>query len=304
MTTDTDSRVDTLQLRGRRFFVKRDDLVDPLLSGNKFRKLHSLIRTPAGRYRALRSYGGAQSNAMLALAALCRRKGWQFHYTVKTLPERLRQHPTGNLKQARELGMQLREVAHDQYDQAVAALFAQQRAQLTEQEQATLLVPQGGADPIARAGIGRLADEIRRWQQRHDMDALHVVTPSGTGTTACYLAAALPAARVLTTAVVGDHAYLIQQMRRLGPIPDNLRILTPARPFRFARPDPALLAIHQELNSAGIAFDLIYGALMWHALLQHLDTIDGPILYVHSGGLSGNETMLDRYRHSVLPGDP
>jgi len=29
------SRIDCIQLRGREFFVKRDDLVDPLLSGNK-----------------------------------------------------------------------------------------------------------------------------------------------------------------------------------------------------------------------------------------------------------------------------
>jgi len=39
---------------------------------------------------------------------------------------------------------------------------------------------------------------------------------------------------------------------------------------------------------------------MWHTLLQHVDAIEDTILYVHSGGLIGNETMLDRYQHKGM----
>jgi len=61
-------------------------------------------------------------------------------------------------------------------------------------------------------------------------------------------------------------------------------------PFRLS-------SSYQMLRSAGIEFDLIYGALMWRTLLQHMDRFEGTVLYVHSGGLIGNETMLARYRY-------
>ena len=60
------------------------------------------------------------------------------------------------------------------------------------------------------------------------------------------------------------------------------------------------IKIYLELKKAGIEFDLIYAANMWHTLLQHVDAIEDTILYVHSGGLIGNETMLDRYQHKGM----
>ncbi|RLL53568.1 pyridoxal-phosphate dependent enzyme [Mariprofundus sp. EBB-1] len=288
-----DSAIEPFLFRGHRFLVKRDDLIDPLLSGNKYRKLYSLIHTPAQQYKQLLSYGGTQSNAMLSIAALCHQKSWQFHYTSKPVPAHLKQEPTGNLKLALELGMQLHEVAHDDYDAAISVLKSQA-------EDGCLFVPQGGADPIARAGIGQLATEITQWQQEHEIESLYVVTPSGTGTTAFYLAEALNNATVLTTPAVGDKAYLLSQMNLLGAVPENLRMLESDKKHHFARPYPELLKIWQELKDTGIAFDLIYGALMWHTLLQHIDSIKGTVLYVHSGGLIGNATMLERYRHKGM----
>jgi len=61
-------------LEEREFYVKRDDLIDPYLAGNKYRKLYTLLETPNNTYDTLISYGGTQSNAMLALAAMCQKK--------------------------------------------------------------------------------------------------------------------------------------------------------------------------------------------------------------------------------------
>jgi len=280
-------------MRGRTLYIKRDDLIDPLLSGNKYRKLYSLVHTPAEKYQRLTSFGGTQSNAMLSIAALCHQKGWHFNYTAKILPARLRQTPTGNLKQALDLGMQLHEVTPASYPNAITALRS-------DTDETCLLLAQGGADPLARAGLNLLAEEIRQWQAEQQIDALHVVTPSGTGTTACYLAQALPEAQILTTPAVGDAPFLIEQIERLNPMPANLHILESDKRYHFARPYPELLRTWQALTAANINVDLIYGTLMWHVLLQHLDNISGAILYLHSGGLSGNDTMLDRYRHKGL----
>jgi len=290
------SRVDSIQLRGRRYFVKRDDLIDPLLSGNKYRKLYILLQTPAVRYRTIHSYGGSQSNAMLAIAALCHQKGWQFIYTSKTLASHIRQQPQGNLKQALALGMQLREVTHADYPAAIESLQS-------EQDSNTLLLAQGGADPMARSGLAVLAEEIEQWRQEQGIKHLHIVTPSGTGTTACYLATAMPTTPILTTAMVGDNYYLKQQIATLGEQPANLQFLERGHTYRFAKPYAEFLAIYKELLAGGIEFDLIYGAPMWHTLLDQSRQITGEILYIHSGGLSGNATMLDRYRHCGLLAD-
>jgi len=284
------SRIDRLMFRDMAFFIKRDDLIDPLLSGNKYRKLYSLIQTPAKQYSKLTSYGGSQSNAMLSIAALCHQKGWAFHYTTKPLPAHLKSNPVGNFKMALELGMQLCEVAHNEYEGATLALRSQA-------EDSTLFVPQGGADPIARHGIDILAQEIQQWRQTRGIEKLSVITPSGTGTTAFYLAKALPDTVVLTTPTVGDKTYLISQIMRLGRVPENLHMLENSKKHHFAKPYPEFLAIYRELKHAGIVFDLIYATNMWHTLLQHFDNIEGVMLYIHSGGLTGNETMLDRYRH-------
>ncbi len=287
------SEITPFNFRGHSFYVKRDELLDPLLSGNKYRKLYNLIQTPPSSYEKVISYGGTQSNAMLSLAALCHLKGWEFHYYAKPVASLLKQQPSGNFRQACELGMILHEIEPEHY----AAKIEQLRAAA---EPANLFIPQGGAAPVAQQGVELLAEEIKAWQDAQNIQHLFIVTPSGTGTTAFYLAAALPQTTVLTTPAAGNSDYLKSQMAKLGVIPDNLTILESEKRYHFAKPYPEFLAIHHELKAAGIEFDLIYGSKMWHVLMQHLQAFTGTILYVHSGGLSGNETMLDRYLHHGL----
>jgi len=105
---------------------------------------------------------------------------------------------------------------------------------------------------------------------------------------------------VLTTPAVGDRDYLLTQMQSLGQLPNNLKILQNRKKHHFAKPYAEFLMVYNELLHAGIEFDLIYGALMWHTLLQHIDNVEGTILYIHSGGLIGNASMLARYRHKGM----
>jgi len=283
-------RIEALNFRHKSFYVKRDELLDPLLSGNKYWKLYALMQVPSERYKKIFSYGGTQSNAMLSIAALCHQKGWEFHYTCKTVASYLKQQPSGNLSKALALGMVLHEVSDDDYEACVQRLREHTDAE-------SLFVPQGGADPMAQLGMEQLASEIKQWQQAQHIERLNIVTPSGTGTTAYYLAQALPECDILTTAVVGDKAYLQTQMEMLGKLPKNITILEGEKKYHFAKLYPELLAIYHDLLDAGIAFDLIYGAVMWQVLLQHHNVMEVTVLYIHSGGLLGNASMLDRYRH-------
>lgn len=276
------SPLSSVTLDGRDFLIKRDDLIDPYLAGNKYRKLYTLIKTPKERYRKLVSYGGTQSNAMLALAALCKEKEWSFQYFTKPLSERQKGEASGNYALARSLGMEHYEIPHEYYKERVASL----RFNLDE---STIVVDQGGAAHLAKEGLEQLACEIKEINS----DIRSVATPSGTGTTALYLALALPEYRVYTTPSVGDALYLKEQMRVLEMIPKNLIILEPEKKYPFGKPNREFYEIYQKLLACEIEFDLLYAPLMWKMLLEQTSE---PILYIHSGGVSGNASMLERYK--------
>ena len=295
MQLNLPSPVEPFRFMGRDFFVKRDDLIDPLLSGNKSRKLQTFIDTPSSELTHLYSHGGSQSNAMVAIAALCHSKGWQFEYLTKRVADAAKQQEHGNLHTALSLGMRLREVGHSAYHEAVNAL--KQEAGGCDQH---LFIPQGGASEHAKAGIRQLADEITLWQRVAGFESIIVVTPSGTGTTAAFLAEAMPRNQVVTTASVGDAAYLHKQIDSLGGYPGNLVILGDVSKRPFGKPDARYLEIYQALIRSGIEFDLLYAPKMWMVLLEALDGFEKPVLYLHSGGVSGNSTMLERYRHKGM----
>ena len=282
------SPITSLEIDGKQFFVKRDDLIDPYLSGNKYRKLYKLLQTPKERYKKIISYGGTQSNAMLSLAALCKQKGWEFHYYTKPLSTTQLIERDGNFHIALELGMQHHSVSYESYKDVVASLRF-------ELDDATLVVDQGGASEDAKSGLELFAKEIeiqRDILEQHNITALAV--PSGTGTTALFMAKALPHLHIYTAACVGDKEYLKKQMVGISQsLPGNLTILEPAKKYHFAKPYQEFYEIYTKLKDGGIEFDLLYAPLMWQELLRQ---VDERVLYVHSGGVSGNVTMLERYK--------
>ena len=160
-------------------------------------------------------------------------------------------------------------------------------------EERTFVLHQGGADKSAKEGVEKLAREIR--------DAgLHVrslATPSGTGTTALYLALCLPEYTVYTTPAIGDKAYLLEQMSALETVPKNLVILESDKKYHFAKPYKEFIELYQKLKNSGIEFDLVYAPKLWKMILEKTDE---EILYIHSGGTTGNASMLDRYRYKGL----
>ena len=281
------SPISRILLEGREFLVKRDDTIDPHLAGNKYRKLYTLLHTPSSTYDTLISYGGTQSNAMLAMAAVANKKKWKFLYYTKQLSQRQKNQLGGNFDKALRLGMQHIEVANENYRDFIASL----RLEFNER---VCIVDQGGASEGAKQGLEVLAQEIREQKQSGEIESSinAVATPSGTGTTALFLALALPEYTVYTTPCVGDVSYLIEQMSALAAIPDNLMILEPKKKYHFAKPYREFLQMHKKLLVGGIEFDLLYAPSMWEALLEQTQE---KVLYIHSGGVSGNESMLKRY---------
>jgi len=237
---------------------------------------------------------------MASIAALCRRKAWDFLYITKTLSATPRQNPGGNRKAALDDGMQLLEVAHDEYRELVHSLYSPAPDSRVHPQEGDLILAQGGADLGAKEGVELLAEEIRLWQKAQKIEKLAVVTPSGTGTTAYFLASSLPDVTVYTVPLIGTQAYLEEQMRHLGVLPKNLHILQTEKQYRFGKTYSEYLVLYQTLLKQGIEIDLLYAPKMFIALSETLKNVEGEVLYVHSGGIKGNSSMLERYRHKGL----
>jgi 1-aminocyclopropane-1-carboxylate deaminase/D-cysteine desulfhydrase-like pyridoxal-dependent ACC family enzyme len=285
------SPITKLEVFGRKWLIKRDDLLDVAINGNKARKLYRFAANGFGA-KTIVSYGGAQSNAMYSISAMAKSQNVEFIYYTKKLPSILKKSPSGNLKAAFANDMQLIELEHGEYETKIEELLADNKSD-------TLLIRQGGADEYARDGLKLLADELNEFARSQNLKNPIAVTSSGTGTTAGYLSEYLNF-ECLTTPCVSNGEFLYREFERLG-VTKKPSIIETKDKIAFAAPHPKLLNIYRELLGAGLEFDLIYDAKCWLAIVENIEYFEGrDVIFIHSGGVLGNETQLARYAHKGL----
>ncbi len=276
------SPIDTISFEGHSFYLKRDDFLHPDFSGNKARKFHYFLENDFPDISTLVSYGSAQSNAMYSLSVLALMKGWDFEYYVEHIAAYLKEKPHGNYKAALENGMHIQEqkVNDKEY-------FGKN----------ILFIEEGGRQKEAAYGIKILANEITQWQKVNNIKHLNIFLPSGTGTTALFLQKYLPQNTVYTNPCVGDSMYLRKQFLELEVIEKNHpKILTLTKKHHFGKLYRENYKIWLKLQQqTGVIFDLLYDPLGWRTLLAHPEVFKKPTLYIHQGGVLGNESMLPRY---------
>ncbi len=284
------------QFEQHSFWLKRDDLLHPQFSGNKARKLAALLGVDASRYDTLIGYGSVQANSLYSLAALAQLKSWQLEFYVDRIPTWLKHAPIGNYRAALALGAKIIDLSKcdDRSDLHPSDYINQVRLP----DPRALFVPEGGRSPIAEAGILVLAKEIVCWRDENNIKDLVVALPSGTGTTSLYLHKHLKdnAIEVITCACVGGDNYLEKQWLELGEI-SFPTIINNGKAHHFGKlyRDDYLTWLKLK-EQTEVEFELLYDPLMWQALRHWLPkNSHKSLLYIHQGGLLGNETMLPRY---------
>jgi 1-aminocyclopropane-1-carboxylate deaminase len=151
-------------------FVKRDDLIHPIISGNKWRKLKEYIDfAQINASNSIISFGGAYSNHLYALAYV----GNQFN--IKTAGiirgNELSINSNSYLKQMSEWGMDLHFLNRESY-----------RKKIIPEEIETenvIVIPEGGFSKVGVLGLESLISELK-----NQINADFIVTAVGTGTTA------------------------------------------------------------------------------------------------------------------------
>jgi 1-aminocyclopropane-1-carboxylate deaminase len=281
------SPIEEIKFKTHSFLIKRDDLLDKDFTGNKARKFLYFLEHDFPHVTKLISHGSNQSNAMYSLSILCKLKKWEFVYYINHLPSYLINSPQGNYKYALENDMQL--VVNEEFDSQSLSI-----------NESILFIEEGGALEEANYGIKQLANEITLYIKDHKISNLKIFLPSGTGTTALFLQKNLNI-EVLTCPCVGDEIYLKKQFLELEENEDkHPRILITKKKYHFGKLYKENYEIWNDLKEqTNIEFDLLYDPIGWNTMLDNIDE-NYTYLYIHQGGLIGNESMVQRYIHKAI----
>ncbi len=298
------SPIELVKYKGSDFLIKRDDLLDELFSGNKARKLSYFLEHDFPYTKKLVSYGSVQSNSLCSMAALAKLKQWQLEFYVHNIPKWLQDNPTGNYAQATKLGAKVLPWESEEQNNTFSSInnFIQDKENGSPDD--TLFIPEGAHCEQAKCGIEKLAKEIENYCQGEGIGEMLIMLPSGTGTTSLFLNSFLRHSKikfsVITCACVGDDEYLEKQFSELSSEPKNWPTILPTKKkYHFGK----LYREHYELwlnlkQQTNIEFDLLYDPIGWRCLLDYLQKNPHKnVLYIHQGGLIGNQSMLARYEH-------
>lgn len=277
---------------GIELLVRRDDLVDPQLSGNKFYKLFFNLHAARGRgFTRLLSFGGAHSNHLHALAAAGDRYGFNTLGVVRgERPARL--SPT--LSDAEVWGMQLIFVSRAAYRNKTDAQF---HAELRTQYGDFYLIPEGGANVAGAQGM-QVVGRALEGQLRGDYTAVCIAC--GTGTSLAGLAAGIdtakPAIGFSVLKGAGDLGNSIATTyRELGvsASAENWRLVSGFHSGGYGKKHPLNIAQFWRdfERDTGIPLDPIYTVKMFWGIVSLARQGYWPrgsrIVAIHSGGLQG-----------------
>ncbi len=269
-------------------YLKRDDLIHPLISGNKWRKLKYLLADARLQHKThLVTFGGAFSNHLLATASA----GAMFGFKTTGF---VRGEEVKNdiLFMCSLLGMQLIFTDRQSY-QHKQELFLSRFS--TDPE--AYFIDEGGASAAAALGCSELTDELT---ETYD----HLFCACGTGTTAAGIINGLVRNNLSTqfeAVPVLKNAYWMKQEIEKYLVKEALFNLHATYDFGgYAKTTPELLYfIKKFIAATGILIDPVYTGKMLFTVFdlagKDYFKSGSKILAIHTGGIFGLLGMKDKF---------
>jgi len=267
-------------------FIRREDLIHPFISGNKFRKLkYNLLQAKSENEETLLTFGGAFSNHIAATAFAGKEHGFKTIGIIRgdELRDKIQVNPT--LKFAQECGMQFKFITREAYRHKTEAEFI---ADLKQEFGNFYLVPEGGTNEFAIKGCEEiLTDEDTQFD--------YVCCSIGTGGTISGLInSILPHQKVLGfPALKGD--FLQNEIRKFARN-ENWELITDYHFGGYGKVKPELITfINSFYVENKIPLDPIYTGKMVFGVIDLIEKNYFPenskILLIHTGGLQGIQGM-------------
>lgn len=261
------------------FWVQRDDLIHPIVSGNKSRKLRGWMNAYfESQYEGIVTFGGAFSNHLIATASVCNDMKIPCLGLVRG-DEGVRNR---YLDFCVDKGMELIFISREAYRDKVA---------LTEaygpfNNRRNLVIPEGGRGLLGLSGFEEL---ISSWQGNFPDLIVHA---SATGTTAAGLALALKKVgaktQILSVLVLRNEAEQRASLREWG-IFDEVTLISDCHFGGYAKMPAVLLDF---LGEAQLQLDLplepVYTGKAFYALVHRIlpQYVGKKVCFLHTGGIN------------------
>ena len=269
-------------------FVKRDDLIDPFISGNKWRKLKYILQKALKENKShLVTFGGAYSNHLLATAAVAAKAG--LSATAFVRGEEVKNEM---LLLCRLFGMNLIFTNRDSYKDKKLLYNTHFGTNTT-----TYFIDEGGASLEATLGCAEVIDELAD-------NYTHIFCAAGTGTTAAGLLNGINNHKLKTKLNVipvlkgGD--FIKDEISKYSSNTENLFLHTDYHFGGYAKTTPELINFIKGFTaSTGLLLEPVYTAKMFYAILDlqknNYFRAEDKILALHTGGLMGIFGTKDKF---------
>jgi 1-aminocyclopropane-1-carboxylate deaminase len=294
---------------GSKFYIKRDDLIHPVISGNKWRKLAGFLPDVLKSDEPLISIGGPYSNHLDAFSFLANHLNRaSFALVTGFYPEnnqiltptldRIKQRGTKLIPVTKEFSRALRLMDGGQHPifQGGATKFTEILVKIPEK---SYWIPEGGATEQGIQGCKEIILEIKK----EIAEPIRVWVSMGTGTTASGIYDALDSKDQLnvvsalkgveldgfvTLKKVLDKSRDSNSLLARGLEPEIIFHSTDEMgPFGKTH-HPAIHLADTFFLHHGIQLDYVYNARTFSKMLELADWEDPrPIVFIHTGGLQG-----------------
>ena len=267
-------------------FVKRDDLIHPVISGNKWRKLKwNIAQILERKINTVVSFGGAYSNHLYALSAVC--KYLSLRLIIFVRGEELNVRSNSTLLYLHSQGAEIHFIRRPAYrnkeeDEYVASVL--------DKIGEFYLIPEGGSNYPALRGVGEIIDEIVNPAMYQ-----YIAVAAGTGTTAAGLLhkmkeKGIAAKLIVFNALKAD--FMRENIGKLIKLTDNsdIDIINDFHFGGFGKTTNELVQFKSEFeNKSSVSIDLVYNAKLLYGLKKLSEENYFPpnskILWIHTGGL-------------------
>jgi len=293
---------------GIQVLIKRDDLIHPIISGNKWRKLkYNIDNVKEHQLKGIVSFGGSYSNHIHAVSFACKINKLNSVGIIRGEEEYAN---NATLSQAQKWGMKLEFINRKSYKERNNPVFLQQ---LQNRYPDYYIVPEGGSNELAIRGVKEVCHELKH-QTKFDT----LITPVGSaGTMSGLILGDNEEHNIIGIAVLKQAEYLNTTIKSFLSTNDhnftNWKLLSEFHCGGYAKFSQENLAdIVAFSKVTGIPFEPIYSGKMVLALLtlvkQGYFAKGHRIVLLHTGGLQGLAGLAEQKRVNLnqwqLPSAP
>jgi len=276
--------------------LRREDLIHPFVSGNKFRKLkYNLFKAKELNYSTLLTFGGAYSNHIAAVAFAGNEFGLKTIGVIRgeELASEIDKNPT--LSFAKSCGMQFHFISRSQYREKNETHFIEN---LHDQFGKFYLIPEGGTNELAVKGCEEIITS-------NDSDYDYICSAVGTGGTLAGLIRASNSNQNVIGFSALKGSFLTSEVKKYTAM-NNFEITDEFCFGGYAKIDLQLIRFINEFKEkTGIPLDPIYTGKMMFGIMELLKNNklkeNSRILAIHTGGLQGIAGMNDLLKKKNLP---